>query len=154
MKWVCRLTAANMSQETIGSHSQWRHNGHNAVSNHQPHDCLLNRLFRRILKKTSKLRVTGLSAGNSQVNSPHKWPVKRKMFPFDYVIMIRKCCHFEEIFIADCTGSSQNNNFQGNQPVTTIWSKWHFCLSAFIHKQNKTKRNVEYILSFILCQHG
>ena len=24
----------------------WRHNGHDGVSNHQPHDCLLNRLFR------------------------------------------------------------------------------------------------------------
>ena len=44
---------------------QWRHNGHDSVSNHQPHDCLLNRLFRRRSKKTSKLRVTGLCAGNS-----------------------------------------------------------------------------------------
>ena len=44
---------------------QWRHNGRNSVSNHQPHDCLLNRLFRRRSKKTSKLRVTGLCAGNS-----------------------------------------------------------------------------------------
>ena len=44
---------------------QWCHNGHDSVSNHQPHDCLLNRLFRRRLKKTSKLRVTGLCAGNS-----------------------------------------------------------------------------------------
>ena len=35
------------------------------VSNHQPHGCLLNRLFRRKSKKTSKLRVTGLCAGNS-----------------------------------------------------------------------------------------
>ena len=25
----------------------WRHNDHDSVSNHQPHDCLLNRLFRR-----------------------------------------------------------------------------------------------------------
>ena len=24
----------------------WRHNGRDGVSNHQPHDCLLNRLFR------------------------------------------------------------------------------------------------------------
>ena len=23
----------------------WRHNGHDSVSNHQPHDCLLNREF-------------------------------------------------------------------------------------------------------------
>ena len=46
---------------------QWRHNERDDVSNHQPHDCLLNRLFRRKSKKTSKLRVTGLCAGNSPV---------------------------------------------------------------------------------------
>ena len=44
---------------------QWRHNGHDSVSNHLPYDCLLNRLFRRRSKKTSKLRVTGLCTGNS-----------------------------------------------------------------------------------------
>ena len=56
---------------------QWRNNGRDTVSNHQPHDCLLNRLCRRRSKKTSKPRVTGLCAGNSPgpVNSPHKWPV-------------------------------------------------------------------------------
>ena len=43
----------------------WRHNGRGSVSTHQTHDCLLNRLFRRRTKKTSKLRVTGLCAGNS-----------------------------------------------------------------------------------------
>ena len=46
---------------------QWRQNGRDSVSNHQPHDCLLNRLFRRRSKKTSKLRVTGLCEGNSLV---------------------------------------------------------------------------------------
>ena len=68
---------------------RWRQNGRYSVSNHQPHDCLFNRLFRRRSKKTSKLRVTGLCAGNSPgpVNSPHKGPVTRKMFPFDDVIM-------------------------------------------------------------------
>ena len=66
---------------------QCRHNGRESVSNHQLHDCLLNHLFRHRPKKTSKLRVTGLCAGNSPVNSPHKWPVTRKKFPFDDVIM-------------------------------------------------------------------
>ena len=45
---------------------QWLHNGLDGVSNHQPHDSLLNRLFRRRWKKTSKLRVAGLCVGNSQ----------------------------------------------------------------------------------------
>ena len=68
--------------------ASWRHNWHGSVSNHQPHGCLLNRLFRRRSKKTSKLLVTGLCVGNSPepVNSPHKGPVTWKMFPFDDVI--------------------------------------------------------------------
>ena len=62
---------------------RWRHNERDSVSNHQPHGCLLNGLLRRRSKKTSKLRVTGLCVGNSSgpVNSPHKGPVTRKMFP-------------------------------------------------------------------------
>ena len=69
---------------------QWHHNDHDGVSNHQPHGCLLNHLFRRISKKTSKLCVTGLCVGNSPgpVNFPHKGPVTRKRFPFDDVIML------------------------------------------------------------------
>ena len=67
----------------------WRLNDQDGVSNHQPRGCLLNHLFGRRSKGTSKLRVTGLWAGNSPgtVNSPHKGPVTRKMFPFDDVIM-------------------------------------------------------------------
>ena len=43
----------------------WLHNGCDSVSNHQPHDCLHNRLFRRRSKETWKPRVTGLCVGNS-----------------------------------------------------------------------------------------
>ena len=63
LTWVDEITSPSLSGDT----SQWRHNGHDGISNHQPHDCLLNRLFRRRSKKTSKLRVTGLCAGNSPV---------------------------------------------------------------------------------------
>ena len=54
---------------------QWRHNGHDGVSNHQPHDCLLNRFVRRRSKNTSKLRVTDLCEGNSLVTS--EFPAQR-----------------------------------------------------------------------------
>ena len=52
-------------------------------------NCLLNRLFRSISKKTSKLLVTGLSEVDSPVTSKvtHKGPVTRKMILFDDVIM-------------------------------------------------------------------
>ena len=45
----------------------WRHNEHDGISNHQPHDCSLNRLFRGRSKKTSKLRIAGIYEGNSPV---------------------------------------------------------------------------------------
>ena len=68
---------------------QWRHNSCDGVLNHHPYDCLLNRLFRRISKKTSKLRVTGLCEGNSPAPGefPAKGLVTRKRFLFDDVIM-------------------------------------------------------------------
>ena len=63
---------------------QWRHNGRDSLSNHQPHHCLLNRLFRRRSKKHQSSAPRRIHRG--PVNSPHKWPVKRKMFPFDDVM--------------------------------------------------------------------
>ena len=73
----------------MGMALQWRHNERDGVSDHQPHDRLLNHLFRRRSKKTSKLRVTGLCAGKSPMtgDSPHKGPVTRKMIHRDDVIM-------------------------------------------------------------------
>ena len=64
---------------------QWRQNGRYSVSNHQPHDCVLNRLFRRRCS-ASLAFVRGIHRGPG--TSPHKWPVMRKIFPFDDVIMI------------------------------------------------------------------
>ena len=54
---------------------RWRHNERDGVSNHQPHDSLLKRLFRCRSKKTSKLRVTGLCEGNSPVTG--EFPAQR-----------------------------------------------------------------------------
>ena len=51
---------------------QWRHNGRGCVLNHQPQDCLLNRLLRRRSKKTSKLCVSGLCAPVTQIASNAK----------------------------------------------------------------------------------
>ena len=59
------LKAVNVTHFTL----QWHHNEHNGISNRQHLDCLLNRLFRRRSKKTSKLHVTGLCDGNPPVTS-------------------------------------------------------------------------------------
>ena len=59
---------------------QWRPNGCDGVSNYLRLDCLLSRLFRRRSKKTSKLRWL--------VNSQHKRPIMRKLFPFEDVMIL------------------------------------------------------------------
>ena len=54
---------------------RWRQNERDAALNHQPHDCLLNHLFRHRSKKTAKLRVTGLCAGDSPMTG--EFPAQR-----------------------------------------------------------------------------
>ena len=97
-EWVARV------DETLQRH----HNERDSVSDHQPHNCLLNRLFRRGSKKTSKLRVTGLCAGNSPVTGefPTQRPVTRKTFPFDDIIM--KCVEWERAEVSSkCLGGCE-----------------------------------------------
>ena len=62
---------------------QWRHNDRAIVSNHRRPDCLLDCLFGRRSKKTSKLCVTGLCEGNSPVigEFPAQGSGKAEMFP-------------------------------------------------------------------------
>ena len=70
---------------------QWHHNGRDGISNHQLHDCLLNRLFnqgvdqRKLQSSTSLAFMRGIHRW--PVNSMHKGPVTRKMCPFDDIIM-------------------------------------------------------------------
>ena len=93
---------------------QWRHNGHDGVSNHQPRDCLLNRLFKRRSKKTSKLRVTGLCEGNSPVTG--EFPSQRASNAENVSIWWRHhgSFHFVMIFPLFLThiGWPMNDNFQ------------------------------------------
>ena len=62
--WSSRIECAWGKQHRT---LQWRHDERHGVSNHRPPDCLLDCLFRRRSKKTSKLRVTGLCEGKSLV---------------------------------------------------------------------------------------
>ena len=66
---------------------QWRHNERDGVWNHQPHDCLHNRLFRRRKLQSSESLAFVPGIHRWPVNSPYKGPVTRKMFSFDDVIM-------------------------------------------------------------------
>ena len=72
--WFCHTLVVWILLRCILS-LQWRHNERDDVSNHQPHDCILNRVFRRRPKKTAKLRVTGFCEGNSPVTG--EFPTQR-----------------------------------------------------------------------------
>ena len=98
---VTRCTRSAIFQSESKFSWQWRHNGHEGVSNPQPHDCLLNCLYRRRSKKTSKLRVTGLCAGNSPVTgefliqiSPLAYAALHVYADDDYcVCLFTRCCN-------------------------------------------------------------
>ena len=89
---------------------QWRHNEHDGVSNHQSYDCLLNRLFRRRSKKTSKLRLTGLCEGNSPVI--REFPAQKasnaeNVFVWWRIMHIPENCSVELIIITKPTWHGQ-----------------------------------------------
>ena len=67
---------------------QWRYNERDGVSNHQRLDCLLNRCSGADQRKHQSSSLLAFVRGIDRwpVNSPHKGPETRKMFPFDDVI--------------------------------------------------------------------
>ena len=68
----------------------WRHNGHDGVWNTSltiVYSTVYSGADQRKYQSSASLAfVRGIHWG--PVNSPHKWPVTRKMFPFDDVIVI------------------------------------------------------------------
>ena len=86
---------------------EWRHNERDGVSNRRCLECLLKRLFRRRSKKTSSSAslsfVRGIHWG--PINSPHKGPVTRKMFPFDDVIMLALNITFDNWLTYKCVSA-------------------------------------------------
>ena len=84
---------------------QWRHI-EGDVSNHQSRDCLLNRYLGVDQRKHRCSASLAFMWGIHRwpVNSPHKEPVTRKMFPFDDVIMMfgifRSLCNSTDVSAA------------------------------------------------------
>ena len=63
----------------------------------EPHNCLLDRLFRRRSKKTSKLRVTGVCAGNSPVTG--EFPSQRASWGKYFHLMTSSWCVCVYVYI-------------------------------------------------------
>ena len=58
-----------------------------AISNHQPHDCLLNLFIQAQIIETSKLRATGLCAGNSPLTG--EFPTQKASYADNFSIWWR-----------------------------------------------------------------
>ena len=111
---------------------RWRHNDHAGVSNHQANGCLLNRLFRRRSKKTSKLRVTGLCAGNSPgpVNSPHKGPVTQNFYVFSDLRPNKRL-------------SKQSTHWWFETPSRSLWRTCYDCgINSTQHRSQSTRHRL------------
>ena len=106
---------------------RWRHNGCDSVSNHQPRECLLRRLIRRTSKKTSKLRVTGLCAGNSPETGefPAQMVSNAEMFPFDDVIM------YSQIVIESLVGDGRDRTTQNVDDNFFLFPWWRNHVETF-----------------------
>ena len=113
-----------------------RNNERDGVSNHRRLDGLLDCLFRHRSNKIAKLRVTGLCEGNSAVNSPHKEPVTRKMFPFDDVIMLWTLQHGYTSTGKRLTKMSQYDSTRpGSHYLCLSGTLWHvFNVKSFVQK--------------------
>ena len=128
----CSALQGTNWENSRNSPLQWRHNGRHGVSKHQSHDCLLNHLFRRRSKKISKLRVTGLCVRGIHrwpVNSPHKWPVTRKLFPFHNVIMpLVYAMHFIANW-AESSAGEESFYLHMDCPITQSATNWKACFT-------------------------
>ena len=104
------ISLPNQLPPAFKSPLHWRHNDHGGVSNHQEStihygDVITSQMAFRITSLTIIYSTVYSGADQRKhqssaslafvrgihrwpVNSPHKWPVTRKMFPFDDVIMI------------------------------------------------------------------
>ena len=97
--WCTAVWAITVVRDSL----PWRHNERDGVSNHQPLDYLLNRLFKaQIKEKNQSFASLAFVRGIHRwpVNSPHKGPVTRKMFPLDDVIML--LLSIWDIHVPDC----------------------------------------------------
>ena len=116
---------------------QWIHNERDGVSNHQPHDCLLSRLFRHRSRKTSKHCVSGLCEGKSPVTG--EFPAQRASNVENISIWWR---HHVINYISNRTQSANYHECVLNSetlkclvpkvPLRVLYSSWFTSMTCFL----------------------
>ena len=148
--------ACATTTETAKVPLQWRHNGRDSVSNHQPHDCLLNRLFRRRSTKTSKLHVTGLCAQMaSKAEKVSLWWRHHVDIRCSCEIIIHLACRtFVERLLTECLRKRPWGIESSLNNMLSVQGKWVYMLPIKICvrrkrpftvvKQHVDKKHVSY----------
>ena len=108
---------------------QWRHYGRDSVSNHRRPYCLLNRLFRRRSKNTSKLCVTGLCEGTG---------VRRKCV---HLMTSSWLIHTNPLGPVTYVINQRGNHRSNRNPVITGPIKPSSRAMSFYHPSNVRKGN-------------
>ena len=128
--FACNRKSPKLSRPNIAL--QWRHNGGDSVSNHQPHDCLLNGYSGADQRKHESSESLAFVRGihRSPVNSPHKWSVTRRMVLFDDVIM----AHYA-LFFCNCSQLDANTTIIG--PGEIIYTPDR-CRGSFLYPIDET----------------
>ena len=128
MQWhiqsqICRVSPVSL---------QWRHNVRDGIYNHQPRNCLLNRLLRRKSKKTSKFRITALCAGNSPVTG--EFPAQRASNAEKVSIWWRH--HYAaQIFTTWCVSNAERTLLSFYLHVVQLCTWVHLETGMFPHVQ-------------------
>ena len=131
---LCRDVYHRWSVDSPNNELRWRHDLCDGVSNHRRLDCLLDRLFRRRSKKTSRFHVNGLCEGNPPVtggfpnppvDSPQKGQLRGKCF-YLMTSSLQKAFPYHEVTIlsSDTTAlgcwSATNSFLLSASPVILI----------------------------------
>ena len=132
LKWVTNYYRININPFHWGKAKiTRRHNGRDGISNHQPHHCLPNRLFRCRSKETSKLCVTALCAGNSPGTDE---------FPAQMASNVENVSIWWRHHVSVMPLSSLSMRNLGRQlcfHFNTLWlgyaTQWHNCWSTLAH---------------------
>ena len=127
----------------------WRCNGRNGVSNHQPHDCLLNRLFRHRSKKTSKLRVNGLCAGNSPVTGEFlaQMAITAENVSISWRHHDWYGAYLAPAFIRYDTANSEYDNKMNIYSYNMHVFVWQYIIISLFLGQDGKAQNIEWLLS-------
>ena len=113
---------------------KWRHNGRDSVSKHQPHDCLLNRIFRCRSKKTSKLRVTGLCAGNSPETG--EFPAQMASYAKNVAIWWRHHGKMPLFVVSSVTADGLAPSCEGTRHIIIqVWTMYMYQTGTLIANQ-------------------